>query len=196
MSSVAHPPSPRIAQIISELYGDRDTTPPVPQPPTSTPQQAVVQAAEQVVARPATPVDPARLTKAMDLVMANAVSLLPDGTARVRSGSHTYHLAPDCTCEDAQRRGNGCKHKLAVDIHRRATALLEGTAPAPAPSSAPAAPSASPLAVPPSLCGAGGAVCTAQRVGHLARSGGLGQCVLQMPPERVNGTPVHVQGCR
>jgi hypothetical protein len=154
MSSVAHPPSPRIAQIISELYGDRDTTPPVPQPPTSTPQQAVVQAAEQVVARPATPVDPARLTKAMDLVMANAVSLLPDGTARVRSGSHTYHLAPDCTCEDAQRRGNGCKHKLAVDIHRRATALLEGTAPAPAPSSAPAAPSASPLAAlsaPPSV---------------------------------------------
>jgi len=132
----------RFDTLVAELYGDRSS--PASQPAARPSlQQAVVQAAEQVAAQPATPVDPARLTKAMDLVLANAVSLLPDGTARVKSGSHTYHLAPDCTCEDAQRRGTGCKHKLAVEIHRRALALLEGTAHAPASSPTPAAPSPS-----------------------------------------------------
>jgi len=137
MASLAQTPMTRerFDTLVAELYGD----PPAPAPQHPVPpskQQAVVQAAEQVAAQPAVPVDPARLTKAMDLVLANAVSLLPDGTARVRSGSHTYHLAPDCICEDAQRRGKGCKHALAVLIHRRATALLEGTAPAPAAPSA------------------------------------------------------------
>jgi hypothetical protein len=135
----------RFDTLVAELYGDRSS--PAFQP-TARPsaQQAIVQAAEQIAAPPAAPVDPARLTKAMDLVLANAVSLLPDGTARVKSGSHTYHLAPDCTCEDAQRRGTGCKHTLAVEIHRRATARLEGTTHAPAGSTVPAASSASQLA--------------------------------------------------
>lgn len=104
-------------------------------------QQAAVQVVEQLHEHADVPVTRDRLAKALDLVLTNAVSLLPDGTARVRSGSHTYHLAPDCTCEDAQRRGKGCKHALAVLIHRRTTALLESTAPAPV------APSASPPAV-------------------------------------------------
>jgi hypothetical protein len=144
----------RFNDLVAELYGDPPA--PAPQPPAPpSKQQAVVQAAAQVAAQPAVPVDSARLTKAMDLVLASAVSLLPDGTARVRSGSHTYHLTPDCTCEDAQRRGTGCKHKLAVEIQRRATTLLEGTAHAPAHGPTLAAPSASqpeaPAAVPPPL---------------------------------------------
>jgi hypothetical protein len=102
-------------------------------------QQAALHAAEQLSDGRA--LDPARLAKALDLVLAHAVTLQPDGTATVKSGSHTYHLAPDCICEDAQRRGKGCKHALAVIIHRRTTALLEGTAPAPA------VPSATPPAV-------------------------------------------------
>jgi hypothetical protein len=110
-------------------------------------QQAAVQAVEQLHEHADVPVTRDRLTKALDLVLTNAVSLLPDGTARVRSGSHTYHLAPDCTCEDAQRRGKGCKHALAVLIHRRATALLESMAPAPV------APSTTPPAVLPATVG-------------------------------------------
>lgn len=110
-------------------------------------QQAAVQAVEQLHEHADVPVTRDRLTKALDLVLTNAVSLLPDDTARVRSGSHTYHLAPDCTCEDAQRRGKGCKHALAVLIHRRATALLESTVPAPA------APSTTPPAVLPAAAG-------------------------------------------
>jgi len=116
-------------------------------------QQAALRATEQL--SDGRPLDPVRLAKALDLVLANAVSLQPDGTATVKSGSHTYHLAPDCTCEDAQRRGNGCKHTLAVEIQRRATTLLAGTAHAPAHGPTPAAPSASqpeaPAAVPPPL---------------------------------------------
>ena len=152
MSSVAQAPvtRERFDTLVAELYGDRSS--PASQPaerPSA--QQAIVQAAEQVAAQPTMPVDPARLTKAMDLVLVNAVRLLPDGTARVKSGSHTYHLAPDCTCEDAQRHGKGCKHKLAVEIHRRATALLEGTASTPAAHSASqaAAVAAPPPAAPP-----------------------------------------------
>ncbi len=40
-----------------------------------------------------------RLTKAMDFVLGGNVTLHDDGTATVRSGSHTYHLEPDCTCQ-------------------------------------------------------------------------------------------------
>ena len=45
-----------------------------------------------------------RLTKAMDLVLGGSVTLHADGTATVKSGSHTYHLEPDCTCQDSQQR--------------------------------------------------------------------------------------------
>jgi hypothetical protein len=67
-----------------------------------------------------------RLTKALDLVFTNAVILNPDGTATVREGNRAYKINGQCTCEDARRRTIWCVHRLAVEIHRRATALLSG----------------------------------------------------------------------
>jgi hypothetical protein len=96
-------------------------------------QQAVTQAAEQVFTQPAVQANPERLHKAMDLVLAGAVTLHPDGTATVKSGSRAYQINGECTCEDARRRTTFCKHYLAVRIHTRATALLQGTGPAPVP---------------------------------------------------------------
>lgn len=60
-----------------------------------------------------------RLDKAAELVLNGAVTLHDDGTATVRSGSHTYHLEPECTCEDSQRRSLHCKHRLAVILLKR-----------------------------------------------------------------------------
>ncbi len=38
-----------------------------------------------------------RLDKTQDFVLGGDVTLHEDGTATVKSGSHTYHLEPDCT---------------------------------------------------------------------------------------------------
>ncbi len=54
--------------------------------------------------------------------------LYHDNTASVNSGSRRYSVANgSCSCADATHRGHTCKHQLAVDIHRRAMALLEDT---------------------------------------------------------------------
>jgi hypothetical protein len=83
-------------------------------------QQAALQAAEQLQEQADLPVTHDRLTKALDLVLTNAVTLHPDGTASVRSGSRSYTVASgSCSCADAKQRGARCKHQLAVDIHRR-----------------------------------------------------------------------------
>lgn len=68
-----------------------------------------------------------RLTKALDLVLTNAVTLNADGTATAKSGGRTYRINGECPCEDARRRTLWCKHKLAMEIHKRATALLQET---------------------------------------------------------------------
>jgi hypothetical protein len=147
MSLQPQPSTPQASPAVVEVSWDDALDGKFPPTRQQRFQQAAVHAVEQLHEHADVPVPRDRLTKALDLVLTNAVSLLPDGTARVRSGSHAYHLAPDCTCEDAQRRGKGCKHALAVLIHRRATALLEGTAPAPA------SPSATPPAVLPAAAG-------------------------------------------
>ena len=105
--------------------------------------QAVAQVEEQLCAKLRVEVLPERMRKALDLVRANAVTLHADGTASVQSGKQTYTLAPECPCADAKHRTELCKHTLAVELHRRALALLEGTALTPASSATPAAPSAS-----------------------------------------------------
>jgi len=112
-------------------------------------QQAVAQVEEQLRAKLRVEVLPERMRKALDLVRADAVTLHADGTARVASGKQTYTLAPDCPCADAKHRTELCKHTLAVELHRRALALLEGTAPAPAaPSASQPAAAAPPAALP------------------------------------------------
>lgn len=90
---------PEPTSTLQDLYGDRF-------------QQAVMQAAATMDK----PEYNGRLQKAMDFVLSNAVILCEDGTATVKSGSHTYHLAPDCNCEDARRNGRHCKHFLAVEL--------------------------------------------------------------------------------
>jgi hypothetical protein len=65
-----------------------------------------------------------RLTKALDLELTNAVISNPHGTATVRDRNHAYKINGQCTCEDGSRRTIWCVHRLAVEIHKRATALL------------------------------------------------------------------------
>src|SRR4029450_10268442 len=72
---------------------------------------------------------PDRLHKALALVLAHAVTLHPDGIASVQSGKQTSRLAPDCPCADATHRAELCQHTLAVELHRRALALLDSTRP-------------------------------------------------------------------
>jgi len=148
MTSVAQPhvPSERLNELIAELYGDQ----PAPLSPAG-PRwpQAVAQVEEQLRAKLRVEVLPERMRKALELVGANAVTLQADGTASVQSGNQTYTLAPECKCGDAKHRTEFCKHALAVELHRRALALLEGTAPAPAAPSASQAAAAAAAALPP-----------------------------------------------
>ncbi len=60
-----------------------------------------------------------RLSNAIQLVLAKAVGLHEDGTATVKSGSHTYEILGECTCQDSQNRAKHCKHYLAVQLLKR-----------------------------------------------------------------------------
>src|SRR5713101_2988841 len=133
-SSVPQAPTTRerLTDLGAELY---DEAPPS-QPAASAYahpqcwQDAVTQIGEQVRAKLHVEVLPERLHKALALVLAHAVTLHLDDTASVQSGKQTYTLAPECSCADAKHRAELCKHTLAVELHRRALALLDGTAPA------------------------------------------------------------------
>jgi hypothetical protein len=71
-----------------------------------------------------------RLQQAMDLVLAGNVMQNADGTATVKSGSHTYQIDPQagCTCADSQNRSRYCKHAIAVEL-LRCTQLRLGSQP-------------------------------------------------------------------
>ena len=71
-----------------------------------------------------------RIDKAVGLVLAGDVALMPDGTARVASqsnGSTTYHIVNGhCDCRDFERApGQLCKHRLAFGLSRRAQELTK-----------------------------------------------------------------------
>lgn len=155
MASLAQAPATRerLNDLVAELFGDQPTSPPQAPASLSTAdqrwQQAVTQVGEQLRTKLRVEVLPERMRKALDLVSANAVTLHADGTASVQSGKQTYTLAPECPCADAKHRTELCKHTLAVELHRRALALLEGTAPAPISNPTPAAPSPSQAAAAP-----------------------------------------------
>jgi hypothetical protein len=138
MPSLPQPqPSDDFRRNVADLYGDRDI------PPTASPmpawRQVVAQVNTELCAKLRLEVPTPRLQKALELVLAHAVTLHHDGSASVLSGKQTYTLAPHCPCPDAKNRAELCKHALAVELHRRALALLDGTAHAPA-SEAPRAP--------------------------------------------------------
>ena len=108
--------------------------------------QAALQATELLKEQPDVPLTQDRLTKALDLVLSNAVLLYPDNTASVNSGSRRYTVANgSCTCAAAKHSGPMCKHQLAVHIHQRAMALLQDT---PAVAANEAAPTAAAVAAP------------------------------------------------
>jgi hypothetical protein len=78
-----------------------------------------------------------RLQKAMDFVLTGAVTLHDDGTATVKSGSHTYQINGECSCAESQSRSKYCKHFLAVQLLTRTLERLHlptnGTLSQPAP---------------------------------------------------------------
>ena len=139
MATVPHTSAPcePLSTLIAACFGDQ-TTPASPLPTSDHTaethwQDTVARVGEQVRAKLRVEVLPDRLHKALALVLAHAVTLHPDGTASVQSGKQTYRLAPDCPCTDATHRAELCKHTLAVELHRRALALLDSTVPASSP---------------------------------------------------------------
>lgn len=88
-------------QFVQDLYGDGF-------------QQGVILAAERM----SRPEYNGRLDKAIDLALNGAVTIEGVGKATVKSGTHTYQLAPDCTCQDSQHHSKYCKHFLAVKLMR------------------------------------------------------------------------------
>jgi hypothetical protein len=145
MSNVPQPqPSDDFRRNVADLYGDRDTPPPAASPLPAW-RQVVAQVNTELCTKLRLEGPTPRLQKALELVLAHAVTLQADGSASVLSGKQTYTLAPHCPCPDAKNRTELCKHALAVELHRRALALLDGTAHAPVSSAnAPAAPAATP----------------------------------------------------
>lgn len=147
MPSLPQPqPSNEFRRNVADLYGDCDSAPALT--PSAWPQ-AVAQVSTQLCATLRIEVPTARLHKALELVLAHAVTLHADGSASVLSGKQTYTLAPHCPCPDAKNRAELCKHALAVELHRRALALLDSTAHAPgSPANDPAEPTAAPASAP------------------------------------------------
>ncbi len=152
MATVPHTAATRepLTTLVTELFGDLPTpASPLPASDHTTGERwhdAVTQVGEQVRTKLRVEVLPERLHKALALVLAHAVTLHPDGTASVQSGTQSYHLAPECPCADATHRTEFCKHTIAVELHRRALAQLDGTAPASSPTAA-----AAPAGAPPPL---------------------------------------------
>src|SRR5262245_4291197 len=163
MATVRQTPDPcePLTTLMAACVGAPSTsTSPLPASDSTTEthwQDAVTQVGEQLRAKLRVEVLPDRLHKALALVLAHAVTLHPDGTASVQSEKQTYRLAPDCPCADATHRAELCMHTLAVELHRRALALLDSTVPAsnptaavaPASAAAPPSAAAAPAAPPP-----------------------------------------------
>jgi hypothetical protein len=115
MSSLPHPVPSRMSHNIAVLFGHEDDT-------LVAWQRACTQAAEAL--RPQH--ESERLAKALVLAQDGHVALEDDGTATVQgSGTQPYTVQGGvCDCPDAKKRGQPCKHALAVQIHQQAAALL------------------------------------------------------------------------
>src|SRR5215467_2021569 len=78
-----------------------------------------------------------RVDKAVAIVLAGDVELLPDGTAKVASqsnGTTVYHVVNGhCDCRDFEKAPHQfCKHRLSAAIARRAQELTKAQLNAPA----------------------------------------------------------------
>src|SRR5215475_12507226 len=96
-----------------------------------------------------------RVDKAVALVLAGDVELLPDGTTRVASqsnGTTQYHVVNGhCDCRDYEKAPHQfCKHRLAAAIARRVQELVKAKldAATPATQPTPAQPAAPPMPLP------------------------------------------------
>ena len=90
-------------------------------------EQAVRHSAIEAMARYDSAADSARIGRAVDLVLAGHVTLLPTGEADVRSqrGHGSYHVNGACQCPDFARAEAGrCKHRYAKALLRRAHRIL------------------------------------------------------------------------
>ena len=97
-------------------------------------QQACAQAADAL--RPQH--DRERLAKALVMAHEGAVTLGDDEAALVTSHGTQYRIDADglCHCPDAHHRGLPCKHLIALQIHRQATASLATSTPSATPPAA------------------------------------------------------------
>jgi hypothetical protein len=150
MTTLPHTSTTRepLTTLVTALFGNQPA-PASPRPASDHTagerwHDAVTQVGEQLRAKLRVEVLPDRLHKALALVLAHAVTLHPDGTASVQSGTQTSRLAPDCSCADATHRAELCQHTLAVELHRRALARLAGMTPASSPTAAGAPAGAAP----------------------------------------------------
>lgn len=96
-------------------------------------REAVITVAER--AKGVLPDSHSRIDKAVQIVMAGEVTMLPDGTARVASqcnGQTIYHITNGhCDCPDYnQAPGHWCKHRLAHALCKRAQQPLPPVKPA------------------------------------------------------------------
>jgi hypothetical protein len=120
-------------QLTASQPADPPPAPAAPSPATEVPHGeltiALFRAATDLGHEPS--IDKVRLTRALELAVSGAVTLMDDGTALVINGSgqkqRRYAMGIDglCSCEDAKRHDpQGCKHALAVTLSQRALALL------------------------------------------------------------------------
>lgn len=90
-------------------------------------EQAVRHSAREAMARYDSAADTARIGRAVDLILAGHVTLLPTGEADVRSqrGHGSYHVNGACQCPDfAKAEAGRCKHRYAKAILKRAHRIL------------------------------------------------------------------------
>src|SRR5437762_3417376 len=90
-------------------------------------EQAVRHSACEAMARYDSAADLARIGRAVDLILAGHVTLLPNGEADVRSqsGHGSYHINGCCSCPDfAKAEAGRCKHRFSKAILKRAHRIL------------------------------------------------------------------------
>src|SRR6516165_12562825 len=91
-------------------------------------REAVASIAEKAKAK--LPECNGRVDKAVALVLAGDVELLPDGTAKVASQSNGttmyYVVNGECSCKDYPKAPSfWCKHRIAAGLAKRASALTK-----------------------------------------------------------------------
>jgi hypothetical protein len=90
-------------------------------------EQAVRYAASEAATHYDSTADLARIGRAVDLILAGHVTLLPTGEADVRNqtGHGSYHVNGACQCPDFARAEAGrCKHRYAKAILKRPHRIL------------------------------------------------------------------------